>query len=130
MQTYSEREVFPQYEQLMFQRATRVVGVLPDTVNGQELRCHEVARIVAYVLGVGFVDGRYEIGAEHSWCTFVDSPHILDVYTVGRLPPVQLVAVVPTMPARYTPGPRRDDIRELVVERLTKHVHRTLMWGN
>ena len=38
--------------------------------------------------------------AEHSWIV-LPSRHVLDAYAVGRHPPVQLVAVVTTIPKRF-----------------------------
>lgn len=122
MKTYSEREVFPPEDVRAFNKATVIVRHLPDAgPDGRELRCHEVVRVVGHFLHLPFWDGRYELGAEHSWLE-TTSGHILDVYTVGRLPPVQLIAVVPTMPTRYRILHFRDDVRQDTIEHLIKYV--------
>lgn len=101
MRTYSEREIFNRGELKLFEQAKLIVQALPDYDQlERELRCHEVARVVGIKLGLQVCDGCFEAGAEHSWCR-LPSRHILDPYCVGRLPPVQLVAVVTAMPCRY-----------------------------
>jgi len=66
------------------------------------------------------VDGRYEIGCQHTWIR-LPRGHILDVYSVGRHPPVALVAVVSTLPMRfearddgYAPPHRPEVVRALL----------------
>jgi hypothetical protein len=56
---------------------------------------------------------------EHSWLLFSDGV-ILDPYVPGRLPAVQLVD--PIVGSAYRPGPRRDDIRESIVDRLVREM--------
>ncbi len=108
MKTYSEHEVFAHEDLLLFHEATRIVEVMPRLDRkGEYVRCHELARVVAKRLHaqmttpIRVVDGVYETGAQHSWCV-TPRGHILDVYTVARIPPVQLVASVRTLPCRYT----------------------------
>ncbi len=105
MRTYSEREVFGVSDLVYYRKARRAVQRMPSyDEHGLELRCHEVARAVARVLelpGEFVRDGYYELGCQHSWIV-LPSGHVLDVYAVGRLPPVQLVAVVTTIPKRFT----------------------------
>ena len=128
MKGYSELEVFCADAVHAFHAATDLVLRLPERdISGELLRCHEVARVVGRVFRLGFpievVDGRYETGAEHSWCRLVlpnKQQAILDPYVVGRLPPVQLVAVVSTLPCRYQARELRTDIREDVVTWLIK----------
>jgi hypothetical protein len=124
VKTYSELEVFSSRELYDFKEATRLVSLMPDVdQHGRELRCHEVARVVGRELGLPWYDGKYEYGCEHSWLgALPPSRHILDVYTVGRLPPVQLVAVVTTLPTRYKVLGQRTDIREDVVRYLRNYL--------
>lgn len=132
MRGYSELEVFGPEALQAFRAAEDLVERFPERdERGELLRCHEISRVVARVIRLGFdievVDGRYETGAEHSWCCITKQigkyarKAILDPYVVGRLPPVQLVACVLTLPCRYEPGPARQDIREDVVEWLIRH---------
>jgi hypothetical protein len=102
MKTYSEREVFSQTDLAYYRKASRFVRALPSyDQHGEELRCHEVARAVAIILNISTVeDGYFELACQHTWLV-LPTRHILDPYCVGRLPPVQLVAVVTTMPKRY-----------------------------
>lgn len=94
MKSYSEREVFTARHLELLRQATSIVDALPDLPD-ERLRCHEVARIVGRILGLSVLDGYAGI-AEHSWLRVVPGPEgkvgvWLDVYTVGRLPMVQLV---------------------------------------
>jgi hypothetical protein len=85
-------------------RAQVIVQGMPNgwcDQHGDLLRCHEVARFVGVRLGLAVCDGIYEIAMQHSWCV-LPSRHILDVYAVGRLPPVQLVARTSVLPLRFT----------------------------
>ncbi len=115
MKTYTEREVFTADELRLFERTTALVSALPHLdPHGREIRCHELARVVASHLKLPHYDGLYDLGAQHSWCE-TPGGHILDVYAVGRIPPVQLVAVVPTMMRHFHRGAYRTDIREDVI---------------
>ena len=104
----------------------------------RELRCHELTRAVErfiplavkrgqvlmpkgvpyHPLNVTLYDGKYSI-VDHSWLEILaESPeglcslYILDVYTVGQLPQVQLLDIAFSLPHRasYRPQARRDDI--------------------
>lgn len=75
-----------------------MVAAVPDGDHllGKPIRCHEMARAVGRILDLPVVDG--VCGAvQHSWLTIkahqdpTEREFILDVYAVGRLPPVQLV---------------------------------------
>ena len=126
MKTYSESEVFSKEDVENYQHATKIVDLLPDTdTKGRILRCHEVARVVGKILGLPVEDGKFEVGVEHSWCP-LPSRHILDVYTVGRLPPVQLVACVSSLPNRFTAKNIDLEVREDVVDHLVRLVVATL----
>lgn len=128
MKTAAELEkVFSRREIDFLYRATRIVASLPDKdPAGELLRCHEVARVVGRLLHLDVLDGRYEYGCDHSWCVITRDIgwsrgfSILDPYTIGRIPPVQLICVIPMMPNRYFPEARRKDIREDVIEYLLR----------
>jgi hypothetical protein len=69
------------------------------------------------------VDGHYG-AVNHSWL-MTKTPHapkILDVYSVGRLPQVQLLVIAPaTLHTQlFRPGPDRTDIRTAVVDRMVQ----------
>jgi hypothetical protein len=94
MQGYSGTEIFESRDIDLFKYATRLVDKIPEDFlpAGEELRCHELARAVGSLLSIPFVDGRFG-SVEHSWLWTRQSerPVILDVYTVARLPMVQLI---------------------------------------
>ena len=104
MRTYSEREVFDRDDLATYRLAERFVRLAPSVDrDGKELRCHEMARAVAMFAQLppdSVRDGYYELGCQHSWIV-LPSRHVLDAYAVGRHPPVQLVAVVTTIPKRF-----------------------------
>lgn len=93
---YSYTNVFTQFEIDFYNRAVKLVDKIPEMVNMKPLRCHEVTRAIATILGLPFTDGKFG-AVEHSWIwttTTLDGEYpgnILDVYSVGRLPVVQLV---------------------------------------
>lgn len=124
MKGVSELHCFSEHELALFRRATQLVALLPEKDQHDEiLRCHEVARVVGHMLDLEVIDGRYEYGAEHSWCIITQvtkfrSFSILDPYAIGRLPIVQMYYIAPTIPNRYFPEARRSDIKQDVVEHL------------
>lgn len=105
--------------------ATLIVEAIAQLRPTEEIRCHEVARIVGLLLGLPIQDGKYG-QVDHSWCwtnpvTISEgvqpcSPAgtaILDPYCVGRSPMVQLVAIHPFLPhlhGAYRLEPDRKDI--------------------
>jgi len=125
---YSEQKIFDMKALDAFHIAERAVAKVEDP--GLEIRCHEIVRAVWNVLSghdihpvkIRLMDGHY--GAiEHSWL-MVDSD-VLDVYCCGALPQVQLIAPqvrdMPPIKFIYRPSLYpRDDIREDVVEQLTR----------
>ncbi|HWA29164.1 MAG TPA: hypothetical protein VG734_26170 [Lacunisphaera sp.] len=117
---YSGSEMFTREAQELLALATMVVAIFPETDDDGELfRCHEVARALGKLLNLPVVDGKYGI-VDHSWLQ-LDRWRVLDVYAVGRLPPVQLVSIgALTIPEyqSYQAGPERDDIRTANVEKL------------
>ncbi len=93
---YSYTTVFSQHEIDLYNRATKIVENIPEAVNGEVLRCHEVTRVISTLIGLPYTDGKFG-AVEHSWLwtsTARDGEYpgnILDVYCVGRLPMVQLI---------------------------------------
>lgn len=143
MDSYAGLHGFTLAERGLLRQAEHVVAALPDNdPDGEPLRCHEVARVVAHFIRRPVIDGRY--GAlEHSWLGLQPdngdegyrdtvrrvSQHgkLLDTYAPGRVPQVMLVdASAITIPERisYEPGPQRTDIREELVGQLIRHVAR------
>lgn len=109
MTPYAEGFIFSNEELWAYEVARVSVPFLPDaTKNGRStMRCHEVAQIVARLLHKAeVVDGKYG-AADHSWVVHPEwhVQHILDVYAVGMVPPVQLVDIFP-VPKLYRPGER------------------------
>ena len=127
MISYSETEIFSAKELELWRRTTVLVESLLAP-EGPPLRCHEVVRAVAQALeddDVTVVDGKYG-PVEHSWLELHQNekePCILDVYAVGRLPMVQLVAVDRLLPNPFRPGPVRSDIDLALIARLVQATH-------
>lgn len=131
--------VFKSKEVALFKAVTWAVDSIPDNYrpHGELVRCHEMARAVhdwaerqprgrfgTEPLLLGVVDGRYgvpgNIWVEHSWLETGHGHNILDVYAVGKLPPVQLLDGTFKLPTQqcFQPGKLRGDIMEDVVEEL------------
>lgn len=116
MITYAERVCFqPSHLRLL----TCVEMYVARVSNGwgNELRCHELARAVRRVVAdrtLVVVDGHCG-PVEHSWLRCSNGV-ILDAYTPGRLPAVQLVD--PLVGPMYRPGSLRRDVRQPIVDRL------------
>lgn len=136
MKGYSAAEVFTARELQLLERATKLVAAVSDdtayVAGGAAIRCFELARAVGDVLHLPVVDGRFGL-VEHSWllttlpnaarrvADFVPRPSILDVYSVGRLPMVQLVDNAHwglSERVDYVAGGFRRDINTGIVERL------------
>jgi hypothetical protein len=134
VKSYSELEVFSPEELLLWRRAVDLVARIPEPGSGREIRCHELARAMGRVLGLEVQDGHYGF-VEHSWLwtrplprsaltreTRLGFPNILDVYAVGQMPQVQLVACenpgLPHVGWAYRPGKAREDVDEQMVLRL------------
>ena len=100
-------------------RACELVAKVPDDFTECDLRCHELARAVANIVGGTVIDGHFG-GIAHSWISLADA--LLDPYQPGTLPQCVLIDTHAFLPhARlYEPGDARDDIEERVVFRLTK----------
>ena len=122
--------------------ASAFVAAVPKHLqpDGEEIRCHELARAVAKALTrpdrflwagaqrLVVEDGRFcpwptGPAIEHSWIEISDKGKLkfalLDVYAIGRMPQVQLIdgaSGLHRLTASYYLGPKRDDIRHDVVE--------------
>lgn len=132
MKGYSEREVFTELELGKLAAAISYVGRLDESKMEGVVRCHELARAVGRILRLAHEDGMYcpagsEGGINHTWLLV---PHegkgkiaghsILDVYSVGRLPQVELLHCGLTVPHHvcFMPRTERNDIDERMVLRL------------
>jgi len=131
---YSASQVFSAQEVGLHRRAVVLVDVVPDMPG---LRCHELARAVGRVLGLEHEDGVYGF-VDHTWLwttafdcgsplaqeTRIGFPNVLDVYAVGQLPMVRLVACghpsLPHMGWSYRPRRPRKDIDEALVDHLVR----------
>lgn len=78
-------------------------------MDGEPVRCHELARAVGQMLKLEYEDGRFGF-VEHTWlwtspCDKTVAPwvlpNVLDVYTPGSMPMVQLVHMATGLPPRY-----------------------------
>lgn len=127
MKGYAEREMIPSAIREKFELATRLVqclGSLPEDVQ-QRVRCHELTRAVAKTLYIsGVVDGKYGL-VEHSWIELFAlatdghrDRYILDVYSCGRLPMVQILDTFCGLKHTYlyVTGLLRKDIDEAMVD--------------
>lgn len=115
MITYAERVCFRPMQLLALARVEACVGRISDHW-GNELRCHELVRAVYEVIDdrdLLVVDGKCG-PIEHSWLCFTDGM-ILDPYTPGRLPAIQLVDPIA---GSYRPGEMRSDIKQPVIDQL------------
>lgn len=129
MEGYAAQELFSPRERELLRAAQMLVEAVPYELDGKLVRCHELARAVAYHLDLEIADGHYGF-MEHSWLWTkplegraddppVLLPNVLDVYTPGALPQVQLVYLTSGMPERYNARPVKDlVIREDAVQRL------------
>jgi hypothetical protein len=128
---YADCEIFNVREKTALRAATALVRLVPEAIDGEAVRCHELARAVGRMLGLEHCDGRYGF-VEHTWLWTEPFdlerhappwilPNVLDVYVPGSLPQVQLVHMGSTgLPPRYyltnlpEPQVREDVVAELV----------------
>jgi hypothetical protein len=136
MKSYSASgEIFTKEEMKLIDYTNKIVKVIPNTINGELVRCHEVARIVASILDLWVADGFYGF-VDHSWCwvkeppkEFIgmsNMPHILDPYCIGSLPQVRLLAggstSLPHTGTSYRMGPYRTDINQKFVDKIVNRI--------
>lgn len=113
----------------MLKLAAGYVSVIPEDLRGK-VRCHELARAVGNLLKLPVQDGRYKL-IEHSWIwTSNPSPFvkIIDVYTPGCLPQVQLIDYISHATPHYDsyrPGDERTDIDHIMVNKLMSAMERS-----
>jgi hypothetical protein len=125
VKTYAERVCFQSSHLRLLSRVEACVARVSDSW-GNELRCHELARAVHLVVyesehKLVVIDGHCG-PIEHSWLCCSDGV-IVDTYTPGRLPAVQILD--PFIGERvYRPGPPRQDIRQEIVDRLVVEMRR------
>ena len=98
---YAGFEVFNKREFELWSRATEMVRMIPDDMDHSDrispawdrhhyrIRCHELANAVGTYLRLQVTNGNCG-SVEHTWC-WTTRDHILDVYSIGTLPMVQLV---------------------------------------
>lgn len=131
MRGYGELRIFTQDEIKLWEQATLAVGSLPEDLK---VRCHELARAVHTYLKpmaptTEVVDGKFGI-ADHSWLVVATTHRrfvILDVYSVGSLPMVQLVdmgSVAVRLARSYGEGSPRNDVDEKTVQSLVLQMTR------
>jgi hypothetical protein len=111
--SYAQVFAFTGEEIEAFRAASKMVDAIPSHPRlARTLRCHEVARAVSSILGLEVRDGLYA-RTQHSWL-LTPAGNILDVYSVGRLPVVQLVdsraISLQAHSGLYVEGLERDDI--------------------
>lgn len=119
MITYAERVCFRPSHLALLARVQAIVERVSDAW-GNELRCHELARAVHEMIGdatIVVVDGHCGL-VEHSWLRCGDGV-IIDPYSPGRLPAVQ---VVDPLAGGYRPGVARSDVRRSVIKRLVNEM--------
>lgn len=135
IKSYAETDIFTEQEIQDYQNSSALVDSLGREFS--DVRCHELARAVGLVLDLPFQDGYFEM-VDHTWLwtreltdkeqsfmyksgNAAAGPHIIDVYTPGCVPMVQLVDTNSwQLPYKrsYRPGQTRIDIRDSVVSRL------------
>jgi hypothetical protein len=97
MRGYSLTDHFHATEIEAWRTATRLVEELPDPFDCKEIRCHELARALGAILDLPYEDGLYG-AVNHSWLWTKSKDNrlrsVLDVYSVGSLPLVQLKDVM------------------------------------
>jgi hypothetical protein len=122
-QGYAYQEIFTAQEQDLHKKACELVAKVPYEIEGKTVRCHELVRAIGFVLGLDYTDGYYGM-LEHSWLwltpreEFCPPPRILDVYTPGRIPQVQIVDTSRNLPFEYRRGPCRTDLDESIITAL------------
>jgi hypothetical protein len=136
MKGYAQTDVLPPWAIKLWEYATKFVDRLPERdPTGKRIRCHEIARAVHAVLGRAFPEVRlevedgyynlYPVRCNHSWLVLYDKLKplaILDTYSVGRLPPCQLLDA-DTALTLYSIGPVDLEIDQAVVSWLQGFIH-------
>lgn len=138
---YAAEEVFSRDYINIWRRTTKLIHGLEEKEKGR-WRCHEIARAVERFMALPntarVVDGECGL-VEHSWIE-LDRDTILDTYTVGRMPMVQLIHVsvaslirTPFGPVQFyveDPVPREDirwDEVDIIKNRIAQIVARSIL---
>src|ERR1035437_2343419 len=79
-----ELELFLKIRELVTKLPDLDLG-LDDFRNEIDLSCHMLARAVADIFSLKFVDGYFTIGFQHSWVLTPKEGHVIDVYPVAML---------------------------------------------
>lgn len=144
---YAEKEIFSKREMELWSRAVELIAWTPYDMDGEPVRCHELARAVGKLLGLEHRDGRYGF-VEHTWlwteslkeegvddrakafCAPWVLPNVLDVYVPGSVPQVQLVHMAASgLPPRYyLTSLETPEIKTDVVERLVRLFEEKKSW--
>jgi len=137
---YALREVFSKREIDLRYNAETLVAITPYEIDGELVRCHELARAVGKVLKLEHEDGRYGF-VEHTWLWTEPKmnekfhapwflPNVLDVYVPGGVPQVQLVHMGASgLPPRYYLSNVFDVvIRDDVVEKIITAFKTSKLW--
>lgn len=120
---YALAEIFTTEEYSDYTAARAMVSCAPNRIDNEWVRCHELARAVYECLPLAssarwrVVDGTCH-SVDHTWLATMRNI-VLDVYTPGAMPPVQL-RDLPFIGKVYRPGFVRTDIREAVVAELVR----------
>lgn len=139
MKSYAERQIFHTVAQAIWADAVDIVRRVSDRW-GNEVRCHELARAALTALTalnqrklneanatLAIVDG-HMWAVEHTWLTYTCNDKvaprrfILDVYTPGRLPQVQLIDEHFSIARGYSAGDARKDIDLALFAKLLKEM--------
>ncbi len=135
---YAQREIFTPRELKLLDCAETLVAIAPYEIDGDLVRCHELARAVGAVLGLQHEDGRYGF-VDHTWLWTSklservapwDLPHVLDVYVPGGMPQVQLIdAAHAGLPPRYYLSNSLDlVVRYDVIDKLARAFTESELW--
>lgn len=103
----------------IYKQAVKIVNAIPE-IEG--LRCHEVTRVVGHLLDLKVVDGKVGV-VEHSFIPIKQkdgSIIILDCYTPGRYPMIQLVDEI--IPRLYHQGSPRNDIDQVQIIKILEYL--------
>lgn len=130
MISYSQSNVFTDAELRAWRAVTKWIDRIPRMRAGAkdifEVRCHELARASLFTLQASKLhkisddakveDGHYGM-IDHSWIR-LGTRTILDTYTCGKMPMVQLVSQLTTLPHfdLYKPGAYRNDIDQPLLD--------------
>jgi len=121
MRGFFERAHLTSYLMRCYHMAVCLVEKIDEYDDLSYIRCHELARAVKTTMfgddEAQIVDGLMN-SVDHTWILLFTHGVILDVYTPGRLPMVQMIHHHTFIARQYAVGAARTDIREDVVKML------------